>query len=265
MRRALPLIAASALLLAGCADEVTEGTATEKVAGEAATESSISESAPDCSSAALKRSPGFENMEFFGGCEGGFAYPGVPRSDYSVLAQWNGETWEAVPSDGVWDGMGLQSDCYSPGRLEELGVPERFASKVRRCGVYGPGEEPPPANNGGYIPYVGLGEATPKYASQPACDGRGILIVDSIVDSGNRDDTMRRIAMEALMMDPTGKTREYTYPGQCPSLRKQVDGRDIYPVYVDFGSDTAGLCAAKKAYGGNARVLSNREEFVDPC
>lgn len=281
MRRALPLIAASALVLAGCSEsepvaekvpeKVTE-TVTEKVTGEVATESSmepsISESsakaAPDCTNAALERSPGFEDMEFFDQCEGGFAYPGVPMSDYSVLAQWDGEKWVAVPSDGVWDGMGLQSECYNPGRLEALGVPERFASKVRRCGVYGPGEEPPSAATG-YIPYVGLGEATPKYASQPACDGRGILIVDSIVATGSRDDTMRRIAFEALAADPTGKTREYTFPGQCPSLRAQVDGNDIYPVYLDFGTDFNALCAAKAQYGGNARVLSNREEFVDPC
>ena len=74
-----------------------------------------------------------------------------------------------------------------------------------------------------------------------------------------------RIAFGALAADPTGRTREYTYPGQCPSLRKQVDGNDIYPIYVDFGQDTEALCRAKAQFGGNARVLSQREEYLDPC
>lgn len=296
MRRALPLAAVVVLALAGCASEpeVVEVTQTSWVAptegsATATTESatgSFAESAPgastsngstsapaappDCSDAALQRSPGYEDFEMRGECEGGFARPGVPNSDVIKLVQWDGSIWHRVPADGEWDGLGMSAPCYNPGHLEELGVPERFANKEKQCGVYGPGETPPnkvsaaPAG-AGYIPYVGLGESTPKYASQPACDGRGILIVDSIVDYGDRDDTQRRIAFEALTADPSGKTREYTFPGQCPSLRKQLDGHDIYPVYLDYGSDTDALCRAKANYGGNARVLSNREEYVDPC
>ena len=151
-------------------------------------------------------------------------------------------------------------------------TPEEYIKAEAICGEYAPGEQPPSsqpnwedASKERYIPYVGMGETTPEYAAEPACDGRGILIVDSIVDYGDRDDTQRRIAFEALTADPSGKTREYTFPGQCPSLRKQLDGHDIYPVYLDYGSDTDALCRAKANYGGNARVLSNREEYVDPC
>lgn len=274
MRRLDSFAAVSLLILAGCTaePEISEVTVT-KTASETTTEAaettSISTSAqaePDCSNVALQRSPGFEKMEFFEGCEGNFARAGMPLSDHIELVQWDGSIWKAVPADGVWDGRGLQKQCYNPGRLEELGVPERIADKERRCGEYGPGETPPnKKSDSGYISAVALGESGAKYASEPACDGRGILIVDSVVDYGDRDDTLRRIAFEALAADPTGRSREYTYPGQCPSLRKQVDGNDIYPVYLDFGQDTDALCRAKATYGGNARVLSNREEFLDPC
>ena len=68
-----------------------------------------------------------------------------------------------------------------------------------------------------------------------------------------------------LAADPTGKSRQYTFPGQCPSLRAQVNGNDIYPVYLDFGHDTEALCRARANYGGDARVLSNRAELTSPC
>lgn len=119
-------------------------------------------------------------------------------------------------------------------------------------------------NTGRYIDAAGRGEWV-KEVSTPACDGRNILILDSIIDYGDREDTIGRIADVVMVADPTGKTRHFMTPGHCPSLRAQLDGNDIYPVYLDFGSDVDGMCAAKAAQGGNGRVLSNRNEYVDPC
>lgn len=301
MRRFLLVAALLATSLAGCSTETEEDLAEPTVSlapatttsapetseEETTTESSSStsstkrkDSPPDCSDEALQASPGFAEFNMHDSCEDGFARVGVPRTDHIVLVQWNGKHWTEVDADGVWDGMGMERPCFDPGRLEEMGVPKRLADKERRCGVYGPGEEPyhmqsttsskpspnwEEASKERYIPYVGLGEAGPKYASHPACDGRGILILDSIIDYGVREDTFHRLAIVAMEADPSGKTREYTTPGQCASLRAQVDGNDIYPVYLDYGHDTDALCAAKANYGGNARLLNNSGEYVDPC
>lgn len=107
-------------------------------------------------------------------------------------------------------------------------------------------------DNEGYITNVGLGEAGKK-ASYPACDGRYILIVDSVIADGGDSDTFSKLAQSVLMGEPS--PREFTVPGQCGSLRKSVHGADIYPVYVDYGSDKAAACRAKATYGGNVRPL----------
>ena len=117
-------------------------------------------------------------------------------------------------------------------------------------------------NSDGYFINVGLGEAG-KEASFPACDGRYILIVDSIIDEAGDSDTFHRLAMAALTASTPA--REYTVPGRCASLRKKVDGNVIYPVYLDFGADKSAMCAAKSRYSGNGRTLNNSGDFTDPC
>lgn len=240
---------------------------------------------PDCSTDAIKNSPGLEEFEMYGPCEGGFTRPGVPNSGNIILAQWDGKHWVEVEADGVWDGMGMARPCFNPGRLEELGVPESLADKEPRCGVYPPGQEPPhkkqakastPVPTSSTLdPNWGIKrdsdgviieaqfEGVKRQISAPNCDGRGILILDSVIADGDIGSTHSKLAFDIAYLGDGNA--EFTYPGHCPSLRAQVDGNDIYPVYLDFGHDTDALCAAKKNYGGNARVLSDREEYLDPC
>lgn len=116
----------------------------------------------------------------------------------------------------------------------------------------------------GVITVAGLGEAS-KDAEYPACDGRAILILDSVVDEGNGGAAMPAIARQVLMAHPSGKPVQFTVPGACPSLRAQLDGQNIYPVYLDYGPDVDAMCRAKATYGGNGRILSNAAEYVDPC
>lgn len=116
----------------------------------------------------------------------------------------------------------------------------------------------------GVITVAGLGEAS-KDAEYPACDGRAILILDSVVDEGNGGAAMPAIARQVLMAHPSGKPVQFTVPGACPSLRAQLDGQNIYPVYLDYGPDVDTMCRAKATYGGNGRILSNAAEYVDPC
>ena len=296
MRRWLLVAALLATSLAGCSTETEDDLAEPTVSlaptttTKSTTESSSStsstkrkDSPPDCSDEALQASPGFEDFQFFGECEGGFARPGVPQSGLILLAQWDGKHWTEVEADGVWDGMGMARPCFNPGRLEEMGVPKRLAEKEPRCGVYGPGEEPPhkqstqaapsttktkdpnwgvKRDSDGVIVEANL-EGFTRQISAPSCDGRGILILDSVIGEGDVGQTHSQIAFGVAYMGDGNA--EFTYPGQCASLRKQVDGQNIYPIYMDFGHDTTALCAAKANYGGNARLLNNSGEYVDPC
>lgn len=95
-------------------------------------------------------------------------------------------------------------------------------------------------------------------ASVPPCDGREILILESYIES---PDPQAGIA--ALLDRHPGA--EFMTPGQCPSLRAEVGGARVYPIYIDHGGDTAALCRDKQARGGNARVLSATASYADPC
>lgn len=126
-------------------ETVEPETVTETVEGE--TEASISESPaarePDCSTQALQQTPGLEEYAFHGECIGGFGRPGMPQTDAIILVQWDGQHWQQIETDGVWDGMGMARGCHNPGKLEALGVPQEFIDREAICGVYGPGETPP--------------------------------------------------------------------------------------------------------------------------
>lgn len=111
----------------------------------------------------------------------------------------------------------------------------------------------------GYITSVPTSSGVVR-ASTPACDSRGILILASVVAQPGVD-TGEAIA-NALAKYPGS---EFTTPSACPSLRAQLNGADIYAVYFDYGKDFDRLCSAATNTGGNARVLSNRHEYVSPC
>lgn len=95
-------------------------------------------------------------------------------------------------------------------------------------------------------------------ASVPPCDGRGILILDSFVETGQPQQ-----GIAALLDEHPGA--EFATPGQCPSLRGDLDGARVYPIYTDHGNDTAALCRDKAARGGNARLLTTSADYTDPC
>ncbi|AKK04835.1 hypothetical protein CMUST_02455 [Corynebacterium mustelae] len=92
-----------------------------------------------------------------------------------------------------------------------------------------------------------------------ACDGRGVLIVHSVVDYGQDIDAETQ---SALAKYPGARALS---PGACSSLRAQVDGRTIWPIVIDYGFDTSALCAAARQLGGNPRTLNNASDFTSPC
>lgn len=80
-------------------------------------------------------------------------------------------------------------------------------------------------------------------ASSPACDSRGILIVESVIV--HPGDDARRTIGAALDRNPGA---EFTTPGACPSLRAHVDGGDVYAVYVDYGRDTGSVARRRREH-----------------
>ena len=95
-------------------------------------------------------------------------------------------------------------------------------------------------------------------ASSPACDSRGILIVESVIVHAGDD--ARRTIGAALDRNPGA---EFTTPGVCPSLHAHVDGCDVYAVYVDFGRDTSSLCSAAAASDRRRRRTGRRGRTRD--
>lgn len=98
--------------------------------------------------------------------------------------------------------------------------------------------------------------------SEPLCDGRGILILSTV--RMWTEFVPKRLAM-ALEKSPRA---EFTYPGQCASLReREREGDDpLYPVYIDFGHDYEALCAeAQERLDSVPRLLTNEDEYVWPC
>lgn len=94
---------------------------------------------------------------------------------------------------------------------------------------------------------------------QTRCDGRGVLIVQSILDYG---DNVQSEYQAALAKYPNS---ELIRSGTCASLRPVVDGVLVHAVVVDYGRDIAGLCSAAAQLGGNPRILKNEVDYSSPC
>ena len=225
-------------------------------------------SPPVCYNALLPTNSVGMQHKFFD-CEGGFAYAGVPSSDEFSFLRWDGNQWGPLLADGhVEDTKWGEAPCWDTAHMRDIGVPETILVKMRKCpsGKTGFDEFFETAPKGDpsspYITLVNLGEAG-EAASYPACDGRNILILDSVID--NEPDTAHKIARQVLAVHPSGRSVKFMVPGRCASLRGQLDGDDIYPVYLDFLSDVDEMCRAKAQYGGNGRVLVDRAEYFDPC
>lgn len=123
-----------------------------------------------------------------------------------------------------------------------------------------PVQEQPPVPDAwpGAITSVSVAGGTETMSSLP-CDGRYVLITASILD--NTPDPAGQIA-SAMAMSPESM---FLAPGACPSLRGFYQGGNVYPVLVDYGFDVEGVCAAARRGGGNARILSDRSEYLSPC
>ncbi|WP_144413385.1 hypothetical protein [Corynebacterium epidermidicanis] len=186
----------------------------------------------NCDPVTITREIGRPDFSAILDCDGTFAVAGVPQSGVLSLVRHNGRNWE------------ISTYPCNPE------VPERFKNRVATCSKPGDMAIPDP---------LGLPKSKSDLRiSQPECNGQGILIVQSVLNSPTREDEL----LAALNKYPGAR---YMIPGTCPSIRKSVNGQDIYPVYFPFGHDRAALCQAKAMYGGNARTLNLQGDFTDPC
>lgn len=107
----------------------------------------------------------------------------------------------------------------------------------------------------------GSGPAESAGSGPLACDGRGVLIVNSIMDDAADFDAQlansRARWPDAVVMSP----------GDCPSLRPAHpdSGAAVYAVVIDYGDDLAGLCAAEIPGERNARLLNGDTSYRSPC
>lgn len=102
-------------------------------------------------------------------------------------------------------------------------------------------------------------DATSTSSGSIPCDGRGVLIVSSIIDTG------QDIVAEANNVIAQYPNSRMLRPGACSSLRASVNGNSVYPVVIDYGFNTTTLCTAAASLGGNPRIMNNSADFTDPC
>lgn len=203
-----------------------------------------------CDPAVVTQSPGFGVLSDVGYCDGEVLETAMPDSSIVVLATWHDGQWNEIKPSKKSPEKG---NCYNATALILQTFPREIAYKYSCIDPENIPDIPVDMN------VVGAGEWQVAGISTPACDGRYILIHDSVI--GTSDISNVRIAKD-IRKNPDW---EYTHPGQCSSLRGQVDGEDVYPVYEDFGYDLDAMCAAKNATGGNGRTLNNDADFTDPC
>lgn len=196
------------------------------------------QAAVDPCSPAVIAAQGLSNGRFHASvCQDGWMYGGIPQTDATGIYYWDGQRWQGYQAHGeTFTGF----ECYNYAQMRSDGAPEAVVQRALEC----------KPNN------------TPTHltAAEPACDGRNILIAESVIVHPGEDADV--LISEALSRHPRA---QFTNPGHCSSLRPQAEGGDVYPIYYDFGRDTEAMCARKASLGGNGRTLNNDVDFTDPC
>lgn len=106
----------------------------------------------------------------------------------------------------------------------------------------------------------GDADSNPRdYSTTSVCDGRGVLIVNSIY--GDSPTFNEEVAQTRSQYPGV----EILAPGTCPSLRARHNGSPVYAAVIDYGHDIAALCAAEVPGELNARLLNNDSSYSSPC
>lgn len=187
-----------------------------------------------CGTAAEKTRDGIPRpMTLF--CNDNWLYLASENSSSFYLYSWGGGEWVPYKNDDVDDTSSIK--CWDADRLKADNVPTQIIDDIPLC-----------ADN------------TENVEAQETCDGRYILIVDSLLvpygeSPQSEIDRVKSHYAGVNIMPGTA----------CSSLRSEHDGKQVYAAYYDAGHSVDEVCKLKARYGGNARSLNNNADFSDPC
>ncbi|WP_052747618.1 hypothetical protein [Corynebacterium otitidis] len=205
-------------------------------------------------------------------CDGQWLTTTQYGTDWHVHFTREGDDWVQFDPDGPGEHTG---SCWNKERLDAAAPPPEVRNKfLQECtgaerNEASSGEdtsEPEESSNqkdskarnhegSSYVT-----KANGQSASHPACDGHSVLIVESVVVSNNGN---AQGEVEAALQRHPGA--ELAPPGACPSLRAQLDGQDIYPIYYDYGFNESAVCRDRLSRGGDARILNENPTPSSAC
>ena len=168
-------------------------------------------------------------------CNDDWLYLASENSSSFYLYSWGGGEWVSYKNDDLVDSTTIK--CWDSNRLSADNVPKQITDDIPVCA-----------------------QATEKAKAQETCDGRYILIVDSLLvpyGESPQSEINRVEAHYAGVKIMPGTT--------CSSLRSEHEGKQVYAAYYDAGHSVDEVCKLKARYGGNARSLNNNADFSDPC
>lgn len=194
-------------------------------------------------------------------CDGQWFLIAQQNSSFMDLYYWTGSEWGYYETDGKLPQSGFK--CYDKAKLEQAEAPEGLLAVMEDNDMFCVDSQPTTRSEAESTtqPTTSANDIhSGDWLQYPSCDGSYALIVDSVsVYPGN---------------DPQGPVNQSlanhpgaigVYPGVCDSLRAYYDGATVYPIYVDYGNDLAGVCAAEARGEGFARKLQSVADFSSPC
>ncbi|QNE89120.1 hypothetical protein H0194_08615 [Corynebacterium incognita] len=198
-------------------------------------------------------------------CDGRWHFLGKSQSGVFSLAHWSDGSWSGYRYDGK-QGWPLTIYCYDEDKLANAGAPQELIGKLRGyqmiCGDEGSQED---SNHSADSSDSDNNSKTEDHHSGdwlpvPSCAGEYVLIVDSVlVYPGDNPQDLVQASLDAH----PGSTS--TYPGVCGAFRAKAEGANVYPVYIEYGTNLSGVCAAEARGEGFARKLTQAADYSSPC
>ncbi|WP_339016963.1 hypothetical protein R3O64_11655 [Corynebacterium hesseae] len=172
-------------------------------------------------------------------CNDDWLYLATENSSSFYLYSWGGGEWVSYKNDGLVDSTTIK--CWDSNRLSANNVPKQITDDIPLC-------------------EQSTEDSAESTQAQETCDGRYILIVDSLLVPYGESPQSEIDRVEAHYAGAK------IMPGTaCSSLRSEHEGKQVYAAYYDAGHSVDEVCKLKARYGGNARSLNNNADFSDPC
>lgn len=197
-------------------------------------------------------------------CDGKWALLGDYGTGHMDLLYWMGDAWGTYESDD-YHADGARGECYDRNKLADAKAPIELRNlmyqKTLLC------HQDLPTTNEDSSTNTPSADSWERYGPDgdwlpwAKCGGDSYaLIVDSVVVGP--DEEPYDPVQESLDAHPGSVS---TYPGICDAFRAKVEGNWVYPIYIDYGDDLAGACAAEARGEGQVRKLQQVADYNSPC